>query len=816
MSGPAGELVQRSVRVRGVVPGGEFRPLVYALAGEFGLSGTVRDDENGVVAEIQGQARDVDDFCRRLAADTARSLTRHEVSWQEAPPGPVPDGSAAGDGLVPGTAAVNGLVPGADEHGLALVPTDVATCPACLAELRDPASRRHRYPFVSCTACGPRYTIVTELPYSRTGTTMTAFEPCADCRAEAEDPEGRRYRSQAVSCPACGPTLEFVEAGRAGARAPVEGEEALVRARGMVRGGAILAVKGLGGYHLVCDATNSAAVRRLRERRAGGDRPFAVLVADLDTARALAEMDEAEAWAVSSGRRPIVLVRRRTRLADSAPRLAAEVSPGISDLGIALPSTALQHLLLGLPGDPPGPAALILTSGNRSGEPVVTDDEAAVERLTGVADAWLRHNRPIRLACDDSVVRIVEGEEIVLRRSRGYAPTPVPLPVPVRPVLAVGGDVKNAFGLACGRYAWLSPHVGDMDHGAVQRTFESAVEHLSGLVAVRPESLVADRHPGYRSAQWAVREVVKRLSSGGTRLPLARVQHHHAHIAAVMAEHRLNGRHPVIGFAFDGAGYGEDGAIWGGEVLLADYDGFHRFAHLGYVPMPGTDSVGVRPYRMALTHLAEAGLPWDARLAPVTFCPRQEAEILAEQLENGLLATRTSSIGRLFDAVASLTGVCQVSGYEAQAPMELEALARIGMGENQGFYDLPLVPGQAGQPRVWDVGQLIGAVADDVVAGIAPMIIAVRFHRTLARAVVAAAEVARQETRVHTVVLAGGVFANQLLLSLARTGLRAAGFEVLIARRVPSNDGGLALGQIVVGARASGGTTESDGTPTPG
>jgi hydrogenase maturation protein HypF len=772
-------LVRRAVRVRGVVQGVGFRPFVYSLASELGLTGEVSNDSDGVLAEVQGEPVDVEAFCRRVDDDAPPLAVVESVTWVEQP-------VRAGAGFTIATSAAG--------QGRTLVPPDVATCAQCLAELTDPADRRYRHPFITCTACGPRFTIVTGLPYDRPLTTMARFEMCERCRAEYLDPADRRFHAQPIACHDCGPMLELAIPGRPS----LVGEEALARARALLAAGQVVAVKGLGGYHLACDATDPAAVRRLRERKRRGDKPFAVLVADLETASAVAQVDDDEARLLTSTRRPIVLLRRRPDVdvvTAGGPLVADEVAPGNADLGIMLPPTALHHLLLGLPGDLPGPRVLVLTSGNLSGEPIVTDDDTAVTRLGGIADAWLRHDRPIHVPCDDSVLAVVEGVELPVRRSRGFAPMPVALPFPVPAVLGAGGDLKNTFAVASGRYAWLSAHVGDMDDLATQQAFGRAVTHLTELVSVTPQAVVHDRHPGYRSTRWARR-------SG---LAATGVQHHHAHVAAVMAEHGLDGGTPVIGVAFDGTGYGDDDAVWGGEILIATYDGFERYAHLAYVPLPGGDASIHRPYRMALAHLWAAGVAWDDGLPAVDACPPAERRVLARQLETGLACVPTSSVGRLFDAVASLAGVRHEVGYEAQAAMELQALAAhvvedVGgdVGGEAGAHPLPL---SAGRPATWDVGVLVRAVVADVRAGVPRQVVAARFHRGLAAAVVEVAVRAARETGLTRVGLSGGVFCNALLLRLVTAGLRNAGLEVLRHVKVPPNDGGLALGQVVVGGR---------------
>jgi hydrogenase maturation protein HypF len=770
---------RRLVRVTGVVQGVGFRPFVYGLAASLSLSGSVLNDAAGVLADVQGDAVDVEAFCARVRADAPPLADVASVTWEQAEPLPrsgfTIEGSAAGEGRT-------------------LVPADVATCPDCLRELADPADRRYRHPFVTCTGCGPRFTIVTGLPYDRPATTMAGFPLCPRCAAEYADPADRRFHAQPVACHDCGPVLELVEPGSPARRR----EDALSAARALLAAGGVVAVKGVGGYHLACDAGDPAAVARLRARKQRGDKPFAVLVRDVAAARELCHVDDAEAALLASPRRPVVLLRRLAA-AGAAGAVADAVAPGNPDLGVMLPPTGLHHLLLGLPGDPPGPQVLVLTSGNLSSEPIVTDDAEALSRLAGIADAWLRHDRPIHVPCDDSVSRVVDGEELPVRRSRGYAPLPVALPVDTAPVLAVGGDLKNTFCLAEGGLAWLSAHVGDMDDLATQTAFERAVAHLGALTGVSPRALVADRHPAYRSTRWAERAA----SSRG--LPLTLVQHHHAHVASVMAEHGLPAGSRVVGVAFDGTGYGDDGTVWGGEVLVAGYDGFERAAHLSTVPLPGGDSAVQRPYRMALAHLHAAGVGWDAGLPCVDACPDDERAVLAHQVRTGLACVPTSSAGRLFDAVASLAGVRQEVTFEAQAATALEAGAVRALSADEPdavAYPLPLLAAGDG-PAVLDCGVLVRAVAADVRAGVPADVVALRFHRGLATGAVEAARTAAVAAGLRTVALSGGVFCNATLLSLVTAGLRAAGLEVLRHRRVPPNDGGLALGQVAVATMLS-------------
>ncbi|MGW2889854.1 carbamoyltransferase HypF [Streptomyces griseoruber] len=772
--------LRRRVVVRGVVQGVGFRPYVYGLATELALVGHVTNTPEGVVAEVEGSGAAVARFCERLAVQAPPLAVVESVHHQEVP--------------LTGGEAFTILASRTGGPARTLVSPDTATCADCLAELADPADRRHRHPFVNCTHCGPRFTIVTGVPYDRVHTTMAGFPMCADCAREYGDPADRRFHAQPVACPACGPRLRLIAPGASGD--PVAG------ARALLTRGAILAVKGLGGYHLACDATNETAVALLRRRKARGDKPFAVMARGTAEVEHLVRLGPEERRLLEGGVRPVVLLRRRPDPARETgdPRPADAVAPGSPDLGVMLPYTPVHHLLLGLPGDPDGPRLLVMTSGNVSGEPIVTDDTEALERLAHLADAWLTHDRPIQVPCDDSVVRVCDGETLVIRRSRGYAPLPVALPLPVRPALAVGGDLKNAFCLGAGRRAWLSAHIGDLDDLRTQGVFEGAVGQLESITGVRPELLAADRHPGYRSTGWAAR-------NAGARA-VTRVQHHHAHVASAMAEHGLDGTRPVIGVAFDGTGHGDDGAVWGGEFLLADYDGFTRFGHLAYVPLPGGDAAVRRPYRMALSHLRAAGLDRSADLPCTAACPPGELGVLERQLERGLHCVPTSSMGRLFDAVSSLAGVCHLAGYEAQAAVELEAAAlRAPAGDTTAYAFALRAPQEGGRGAVRaDPAPVLAAVVRDLRAGHTSATVAARFHRGVTALVRRMCALARERHGLGTVALTGGVFANTLLSTACAAALREDGFTVLRHRLVPPGDGGLALGQLMVAAR----TTHTD------
>jgi len=761
---------RRRFEVGGVVQGVGFRPFVYATATALGLTGEVGNTAAGVTVEVEGDPEAVAEFGRRLRDD--------------APPLASVDAVAESTLDVRGGTGFTIAASGPAGRARTLAAPDVGLCADCRAELRDPGDRRYPHPFITCTNCGPRYTIITGLPYDRATTTMADFAMCDACRAEYEDPADRRFHAQPIACHDCGPRLSLVT-GDAGRHAwpPLSGETALRTTRELLARGGIVAVKGLGGYHLACDARDEAAVAELRARKRRGAKPFAVMVADLDAARRVARLRPDEERLLAGPQRPIVLAPRREELAES-------VAPGNPDLGVMLPATPLHELLFGLDGDAPGPDVLVMTSGNLAGEPIVSDDDEALARLAPLADAWLRHDRPIHVPCDDSVTRAVDGVALPVRRSRGYAPLPVALPFEVRPTLAAGADLKNACAVAEGRYAWLSPHVGDMDDLRTVDTLTAVAGHLCDLTGVRPERLAVDAHPDYRSTRWAV-------SHAGER-PVHRVQHHHAHIAAVMGEHGLGAGEQVIGFAFDGTGYGTDGAVWGGEVLVCGYKAADRFAHLGYVPLAGGDASVRRPYRMALAHLRHAGIRWDEDIPAVGACPPAERDVLAHQLDTAFGSVATSSMGRLFDAVASLVGIRHTVDFEAEAATSLEGIARAA-GAPRRAYPFRIEGGGA-EPAVADPGEIVRAVVADLRAGVPAAEIAAVFHATVAALVGDLASLARDRTGLGTVALGGGVFQNAVLLDAASRVLAERGFTVLRPRLLPPNDGGIALGQLLIAA----------------
>lgn len=744
--------VRERIRVRGVVQGVGFRPFVHSLATGLGLTGWVGNDAAGVVLELEGPPAALAEFRRRLVEEAPRLAVVDGVSAE-----PLPVCRGTGFTIAASSEAGAGVV--------AMVPPDVAACDACLAEIADPADRRFRYPFGNCTDCGPRFTVITGTPYDRSRTTMASFALCDDCARERADPRDRRFHAEPTACPACGPVL---------ALGALSGEDALAEARHLLAEGRIVAIKGLGGYHLACDAGDQHAVAELRRRKARPDKPFALLVADLDAARSLAHVDQAEAAALTSPARPIVLLQARPDA-----RTAPGVAPGLDELGVQLPSTPLHVLLLAQPG----PTALVLTSGNLTDEPLAFDDTDARTRLAPLADDFLVHDRPVHLPCDDSVVRIVDGAPTLLRRSRGYAPLPVRLARAVRPVLAVGGDLKATVCLAAGTDAWPGQHVGDLGSAEGAAALERSAHHLVDLLKVRPEVIACDTHPGYASARLA-----EQLARSWD-VPLVRVQHHHAHIASALAEARLD--EPAVGVAFDGTGYGCDGTIWGGEVLIVDPDGdSRRVGHLAPVLLPGGDAAVRRPARSALAHLAAAGVPWDSDLAPVAACSPVELGIVRRQLETGFGCTMTSSVGRLYDAVAALCGVRQEVSYEAQAALELEVLVRNATaGRLYAF---------AVRDGVFDAAHVVRSIVADLRAGVTPAVVGARFSASLAAVVIDVAAAACAGAGLGVVALSGGVFANVELLRATRAGLATRGLRVVTHRHVPCGDGGLSLGQAAI------------------
>ncbi len=761
------EDVRQRLTVTGVVQGVGFRPFVHRIAGELGLAGFVGNDSGAVFVEVQGDRARLAEFGRRLRTEAPPLARIGRVRVTEL----ATDAACDRGFRIVASRTVAGL--------RTPIPPDIAVCDQCVAELFDPRDRRYRHPFVTCTNCGPRFTIIRGLPYDRPGTTMSGFAMCARCAAEYHDPADRRFHAQPIACPRCGPSLWFSSpAGR------VTGSDAALAAtQRALAAGAVVAIKGIGGYHLACVADEEAVLLALRARKSRGAKPFAMLVRDLDVARRYADVDDDEAAVLSSPARPIVLLRRRAG-APVAP-IAEAVAPGSPLLGLMLPYSPVHHLLLApVPGaDGPVPDALVLTSANRSDEPICFTEEDAALRLSILCDAVLDHDRPIHVPCDDSVVRVIDGRELPIRRSRGYAPLPVDMGCEGPAVLAVGGELKNTFCLVDGSRAYLSGHIGDMATWETLRAFERAVGQLSEIrgTALR---FAADLHPGYHTRGWAERH------AGDRTLDL--VQHHHAHVVSLLAEHGRLGQ-PIIGVAFDGTGYGCDQTIWGGEILKLGRDS-HRFARVGHllpVPLPGGDAAVRNPWRMALSQLWLADIDWAPDLAPVAAASPDELRLIRSQLESGTGCVPCSSMGRLFDAVASLLGVRHRIDYEGQAAIELEALAGSTRDAPGPSPPLTVRPDGVIDPRT-----MVQTMVSALNAGTPPAVLAAGFHRAVAQAV---AEVVGQVAGdIRLVGLTGGVFQNVLLLRMCRELLQRAGFDVLTHHTVPPNDGGLALGQAAI------------------
>jgi hydrogenase maturation protein HypF len=753
---------RRLIAVEGTVQGVGFRPYVHRLAWANKLRGRVRNGGGGVLIDVEGEAHDVDAFCDALTYAPPPLAAISRVRVERAP-------LLAYDGFLIGDSELLASTPAKP-----LVPPDIATCDACLSELFDPSNRRFGHPFITCTDCGPRFTIIRDTPYDRARTMMAAFAMCADCHREYHDPANRRFHAEAIACWSCGPTLRA--AATISAHHSPAGQDPVAAAVVALRDGNIVALKALGGFHLACDATNGVAVARLRARKHRVAKPLAVMVRDADAADALCVVSVTERSLLESPARPIVLVDRRPD-ADVADAIA----PGQQTLGVMLPSTPLHHLLLRAVDGP-----LVMTSGNRSGEPVVTDERSAVAALGGIADLFLWHDRAIGARCDDSVVHVVSGAARTVRRARGYASRAIPLALPTpQPVLALGGHLKNTICLATGQQAMLSPHIGALDSVESRQALRDAVTWTIRAARIAPTVIAHDLHPEYGSTH-AADELAADLE---IRHRVA-VQHHHAHVAACVAEHGETG--PVIGVAFDGAGLGSDGAIWGGEFMCVNGATFERYGHLAYVPLPGGDAAARRPWRSAYVHLAASGFEMarpDA-VDPVEWRALGQVMSHAEQLP------RTSSVGRLFDAVASVLGLCHVSRFEGEAAMTVEAAA--DPLADRGY----ATPIDNGATWTVDASSIVRAVADDRRRGISVCEVAGSFHRALGDVIVAGCERIREATGTSVVAFGGGVFVNALLLSLSTAKLTERGFRVRVPRDVPCNDGGLSLGQAYVAARA--------------
>ncbi len=800
--------------VSGVVQGVGFRPFVYGLATRLDLKGWVCNTSSGVVIEIEGCPDAMNDFRLALTRESP-PLARIEHLAVE----PSPFNNFTHFEIRESASQVGAFQP---------ISPDISICPDCLRELFDPKDRRYLYPFINCTNCGPRFTIIKDIPYDRPKTTMASFEMCDDCAREYHDPFNRRFHTQPVACPKCGPKITLVlnktstpsgvpsEArneveGRDGliASAPfdfaanttplrsgrlrLESQSALEEAQRLLAEGKIIAVKGLGGFHLACDATNKNAVAELRRRKGRIDKPFALMMPDIETVERYCYVSFEERILLESRECPVVLLQKRDAV---TPAIADSVAPHQHTLGVMLPYTPLHYLLMAdsksriansvQPSAISHPlSVLVMTSGNFSDEPIATRNDEAITRLAPLADAFLLHDRDIQIRTDDSVVRIFENQELPIRRSRGYAPYPVKLPFNVPPLLAVGGELKNTFCVARDHYAFMSHHIGDMENLETLKSFEEGADHFQNLFRIAPEIVAYDLHPDYLSTRYA-----QRLAANNQRL--IPVQHHHAHIASCLAENHHKGNRSVIGVAFDGTGYGSDGAIWGGEFLIADYKSFDRAAHLAYIPLPGGDAATRKPARVALSHLLAANLSLDLDLPTLAALSPAEQNIIAKQIANGLNSPLTSSMGRLFDAVASIIGVRQEVNYEGQAAIELEAISD---PIEKCAYPFAISHGEIIASTV------IQSVVSDFRAGVPPPTIAARFHNGVAMMIRNVCVHLREQYAINQVALSGGVFQNITLLGKTLKLLHGADFEVFTHHLVPPNDGGIALGQAAIAAR---------------
>ncbi|GAB3430856.1 carbamoyltransferase HypF [Flindersiella endophytica] len=764
------------LEVHGVVQGVGFRPYVYRLATALGLDGWVQNVSGHVVIDAAGDLRALAALLERLPLEAPPHASVRAIHVSR--PAPAERGlPRPGSGF-----RVIHSVGRAGPSGE--FPPDLATCADCLRELFDPADRRFRYPFVNCTNCGPRATIIDALPYDRSSTTMAAFEMCTACAAEYADPGNRRFHAEPIACPACGPRLAWLPPSPR-PQSPLSpdcfGEAALAAAVELVGSGGILALKGLGGYQLVCDATASASVETLRWRKHRPRKPLAVMVADLEAADRLARLVPPERELLLSTARPIVLAEAR-----SGTALAEGIHPGTDRLGLFLPYTPLHQLLLRDLDRP-----LVVTSGNRSDEPIAIADDDALDRLRPLADGFLLHDREIRARYDDSVTHVVAGRPAVLRRARGLAPAPLRLPVAAkRPLLAVGAQLKNTFALATGERVVLSSHVGDLSDQVTQEAFENGLGHLSRLTGISPEVVAHDLHPGYLSTQYAMRWPASRRIA---------VQHHHAHVASCAAEHGITGK--FIGVAYDGLGLGDDGTLWGGEILLADLVSYQRFARFGRAPLPGGEAAVRRPARMALGYLlggerlGSDGADPELVHSFTDRLPGREVEVVRRMVERGFNSPQASSAGRLFDAVGALLGLCENASYEAEAAILLESVVDPG-----GWRELPWRLIRSGDLWVYDPTPTLRAVLAGTNEGVPAAQLAAGFHASVVAVTLALCERAAGESGLRSVCLSGGVFQNRRLTGALREALRDAGFDVFVNEAVPANDGGISFGQAAVAA----------------
>jgi len=758
-------ITARKIWVRGIVQGVGFRPMVYVYATQSHLTGWVRNTSGGVEILVQGLPENVDFFIEKLQQEPPTLARIDSFEVDDCPP--------------QATKSFEILASLPQEGEFIPISPDIAICDDCRRELMDPKDRRYRYPFINCTNCGPRFTIIKDIPYDRPKTTMATFVMCDDCWNEYEDPTTRRFHAQPTACPKCGPQLWFEAHGNTLARS----EEALSMARQYLKEGKIIAVKGLGGYHLACDASNALAVDHLRSLKKRSDKPFALMAYDIDTIKFYCAVSEEEEKLLESPRHPIVLLDRKPETP-----IANGVAPFQKTLGFMLPYTPLHLLLLEPetgPTEPSFPKALVMTSGNLSEEPIAFKNDDALLRLAPLADGFLLHDRPIHIRVDDSVTRVIKGVPFLTRRSRGYAPEAIMVTHNLPQLLATGPELKNTFCLTRDRYAFLSHHIGDLENFETLKSFEEGIEHFEKLFRIKPQAIACDLHPDYLATQYAEKRAERE------QLPLFKIQHHHAHLAACLGDNNWASEEPVIGVCFDGTGMGDDGAIWGGEFLVGDYQAYQRPYHLKYVAIPGGETAIRKPAKMALAHLRSAGIAWEADLPPVQALTQQESEVLSAQIEHHLNSPLASSMGRLFDSASALLGIREEINYEGQAAIELENALDAA---ETGSYEFDFIEDMIDPAPLWR------SMVSDLKADVSNARLAARFHNSVVQMVSSTCERIRQKTGLSTVALSGGTWQNRYLLEKTIDSLTAQHFTVLWHHRVPTNDGGVALGQSLIAA----------------
>lgn len=756
------ETLGLKIWVKGIVQGVGFRPFVYTQAVNHALSGWVRNTSSGVEIEINGSQENLQAFVDCLQNNPPPLSKINEIRVEDCP-----SNGYTNFQILASQAQAGEFIP---------VSPDMTICQDCQRELFDPQDHRFRYPFINCTNCGPRFTIIQDIPYDRPKTTMSGFPMCSRCQEEYDNPLDRRFHAQPVACPDCGPQVWFEDRHQ---NQLAKKDKAIQMARDWLKDGKILAVKGLGGFHLACDATNTAAVSELRRRKKRSEKPFALMVFNIEAVQQHCWVSEAEKALLLSKERPIVILDCKP---DSA--VAAEARSGMNTLGVMIAYTPL-HLLLLEPAEG-FPTALIMTSGNLSEEPIAYHDQDARSRLLPLADAFLMHDRPIYIRVDDSVTRILNNQTNIIRRARGYAPDPLLLASEVPSILATGAELKNSFCLTKKKYAFLSHHIGDLENYETLQSFEEGIAHYEKLFRIQPELIAADLHPDYLATRYA------QSRADQQNLPLLKIQHHHAHLASCLADNQWTSEEPVLGLCFDGTGFGTDAAIWGGEFLLGGYRNYQRKYHITYAPMPGGDLAVRKPARMALGHLFQAGLEWESGLPCVEAFCYDERTALRSQLTHHINTPLTSSMGRLFDAASALIGIRQEITYEGQAAIELEAQAA---PNESGFYDFEIQNDEINPTPLWS------ALIQDWQSGVGIPILAARFHNSIVELALQICQLTRKDTGCNHVALSGGVWQNKYLFEHTIQRLEKEQFHVLFHQRIPTNDGGIALGQAIIAAQ---------------